>query len=92
MTTTEHGSTPLFVVAEFCEHPEPSEPDRDWSRDDPAWRANDEWHADHQMGTGGERVCILTPDGSACAACTEEADLPEGMYVECQLATAQESR
>jgi hypothetical protein len=91
-TTSEHGNVPTFLFAEFCEHPEPPEPDGDWSRDDPEWRAHDEWHADHQMGPGGDRICILTPEGSACPACTEaeaeERDLPEGEYIKCQLATA----
>jgi hypothetical protein len=92
VTTTEHRNEPLFVLAEFCEHPEPAEPDSDWSRDDPAWRAHDEWHADHQTGSDGDRLCNLTEDGEACQACTEEADMPSGMYIKCQLTTAQESR
>jgi hypothetical protein len=92
--TADHGNIPLFMFADNCDHPEPPEPDRDWSRDDPAWRANDEWHTDHQMGREGEPICFLTPFGSGCPACTEaardEEDLPLGEYVTCRVVSAQE--
>lgn len=90
--STPHGNVPLFLLAECCGHPEPPELGSDWSGDDPGWRANDEWHADHQMSQSGERICILTADGSGCLACTEESDLPEGEFMECQLAAKEASQ
>jgi hypothetical protein len=93
---SDHGNVPLFLFAEGCEHPEPPEPDSDWSRDDPAWRPHDEWHADHQMGPDGDRICLLTQVGSGCPACTDEArdglDLPSGEFVECQMAEVRRDR
>ena len=87
----EHGNIPLYRFACDCDHPEPPEPDGEWSRDEPAWRAYDEWHEDHQAGRDGERLCFLTPVGEGCPACTEaeadERDLPEGEYIVCQLPT-----
>ena len=87
----EHGTLPLFRSADSCGHPEPPQPafgglcgydaDGRWS----------EWDADHPKSDDlRERVCLLTPAGSACPVCTDEArdeeDLPEDDYVACRLA------
>jgi hypothetical protein len=80
---TRHGAVPWYEGAYGCGHPEPPEdaPERD------------EWDADHPWGTEGERVCLLTPAGVCCPACTEvaaeEEDLPEGEYVACRVVTAE---
>ena len=83
-TEPQHGNVQLFLGADWCGHVQPAEPksaDADWT----AW---EEWADDHpaSAGPGGDLICLETPDGVGCEACTEEADLPEGEYVACQLA------
>jgi hypothetical protein len=89
MPELEHGDVPLFAGADNCGHPEPDEPDTEHDGS-PGWAAHDAYFTDHQTGADGERICLLTPDGTACRACTEtareEEDLPIGEYVACRLA------
>lgn len=87
MAETKHGSEPLFRDAGNCGHPEPPQPGHGYDADG-AWS---EWDADHPGSADlRERICLLTPVGSACPACTDEArdeeDLPEDDYVTCRVA------
>jgi hypothetical protein len=84
----KHGSETFYAGADFCGHVQPDEPesaDADWT----AWEA---WVEDHpnSAGPNGEPICLDTPDGTFCPACTAEAqeneDLPEGEFVTCRLA------
>jgi hypothetical protein len=80
----EHGSFPIYLNADNCEHVEPPELGDDYGGAGCAW---DAYHADHPNSRDiGEPVCILTEIGSYCPACTDEGDLPTGEYVECRLA------
>ena len=89
MTEPEHGRVPLYRSADGCGHDESPEPDAE-IEDADAWSAYDAWHDNHPPGHGndGERICLLTPDGWACPACSEiarEEGQPDA-WVECQLA------
>lgn len=87
---TRHGREPLYCAADGCGHDEPPEPDTDWSPDDESWTARDSWHEDHQTGSGidGERICLLSPDGWHCPACSLVArDKGDDEYVECEVMT-----
>lgn len=75
-----HGAVQMYLYADNCDHPEPENSEsREW----------EEWAADHQSGRDGPPICILTPLGTACPACTEEVadeeDLAEGEFVACRL-------
>ena len=87
MTEPQHGSEQLFMGADYCGHIRPDEPktaDADWT----AWEA---WAEDHpnSAGPNGEPICLDSPDGTFCPACTDEAreneDLPEDEFVMCRL-------
>jgi hypothetical protein len=85
---TMHGREPLYDAADGCGHDQPPEPDSDWSADDEAWQAFDAWTEDHQPGTSedGELICLLSPDGFACPACSLVAmDQGNEEYVECEV-------
>jgi hypothetical protein len=83
----DHGSLPLYQSADYCGHDEPPEPGL--LDDSTGW---DDWQEDHPSSSGfnGEPICLLTPAGEFCPACTVEAredeDLPLDEYVPCRLA------
>ena len=81
MTALTHAPSPLFASAETCGHPVPL------PASGPAAFA--EWQADHPYGTAGtdrSRICLDTPAGFCCLACTEyaleERDLPTDQYID----------
>ena len=65
-----HAPVTLYGSADDCGHPEPAETDGD------GYTPWDEWLDNHPRGSGpadlvsGDRVCTLTPVGSACPACS----------------------
>jgi len=65
-----HTPLTLYASAEDCGHPGPPETGAG------GYTPWDEWHDNHPRGSGpadlvsGERVCLLTPAGSACPACS----------------------
>src|SRR6185437_9148794 len=89
----QHGSVQLYLGAEGCPHPEPPEPD---GPDDTGWTAWDAWHDDHPSSSNfnGDLICLLSPSGTACPACTdvarEEEDLPLDEYVACRMVLAEQ--
>lgn len=89
----KHERVAVYAYADNCDHPEPDEPDGDWSPADPAMKAYDDWVSDHPSGADGERVCLASLLLYGCRACTDEArdkeDLPKGEYVECRLGAAE---
>ncbi len=92
MAEPEHGSLPLYESAGYCGHTAPPEPgpgDGDDVAD--AWDAYRDDHPNSE-GFGAEPICLLTPGGTFCPACTEEAreeeDLPVDEYVTCRLTAA----
>ena len=62
-----HAPVTLYAAAEGCGH------QRALARDFASW---DKWHDDHPPGDGldgepdSDRICRLTPAGSACPACS----------------------
>jgi hypothetical protein len=87
VNTTEHGSLPLYQSADYCGHPEPPEGTDAW----------DAWMDDHPNceGFNAEPICLLTPAGEFCPACTgmarEEQDLPVDEYVGCAVAVREKN-
>ena len=83
-----HGSLPLYQSADYCGHGDP--PPESEDDGNAAW---DAYHDNHPNSSGfdGEPICLLTPAGEFCPACTdvarEEEDLPLDEYMECRLGT-----
>lgn len=69
--TAAHEPVQLYLWADSCPHPAPPEPV--FTGDDPAglW---DAWVDDHPYDSDGEeRICLLTPAGTRCPACSDAA-------------------